>query len=199
MSTERSCHVSTFMAQFYDRSYNFKTDWISWSIGICNFGTFYDCFWVLWSVILDIYFRNWLSGDMMKCHCNIGRNKTAPLTKQIVTAPLPWWTPEESCRPSLLYCTYVAFFWETREFPIGRRGRTDTKTTQGRRGRTTDARDDGTEAKAPLIHQHTPHGRRGKDIHKTRPHTDQPKSCGAKTNYQIMACSVWVLSKMTIQ
>ena len=49
-TAEWSCHVSTFMGQFCDRFNNFTSDWISCCIVVCNLDTFYDCFWVLWSV-----------------------------------------------------------------------------------------------------------------------------------------------------
>jgi hypothetical protein len=46
--------------------------------------TFYDCFWVLCSVIVNISFTNELSGVLVNCHFNIRRNDTAPVMKQMI-------------------------------------------------------------------------------------------------------------------
>jgi hypothetical protein len=80
-TTERSCHVSTCMGQFWDRFNNFTSDWISCCIVVSNLDTIYDCFWVLCSVILQMSFTNELSDVLVNWHCNTGRNNMAPVKK----------------------------------------------------------------------------------------------------------------------
>jgi hypothetical protein len=94
------------MEQFWDRFNNFTSDWISCRIVVCNLDTIYDCFWVLCSVIVKMSFTNELSGVLVNCHCNTGRNNKAPVTKEMIRLPLPWWT-----RKKELHTCSVALSW----------------------------------------------------------------------------------------
>ena len=86
----RSCQVTTFMGQFWDRFNNFTSDWISCCIVLSNVDTIYDCFWVL---------------------CN----ETVPVMKEMITVPLAWWTRKRDAEMSCIRGLYGSVLLENAE------------------------------------------------------------------------------------